>query len=171
MAPPTPLQFPRMVTRELSRVCWLRHVQHNGQHMQSQEGEKSLSRAEHGPGRLSQKVWDGEGMGRTVTICVRRRATSLASAAYTLHKYTIPTVKTHFPYVVHQSRFRPNRLPVQTEPLFRVAPRPIRPGHWAISAPCGPATAGYPRASVSLCRPGITRKTPQPPPQYRQQAQ
>ena len=49
--------LPRMVTRELSRVCWLRQVQHNGQHMQSQEGEKSLSRAEHGPGRLSQKVY------------------------------------------------------------------------------------------------------------------
>ena len=44
------------MTRELSRVCWLRRDQHNRQHMQSQEGEKSLSRAEHAPRRLSQKV-------------------------------------------------------------------------------------------------------------------
>ena len=57
-APPVALIHPppRMVTRELSRVCWLRRDQHNRQHMQSQEGEKSLSRAEHGPRRLSQKV-------------------------------------------------------------------------------------------------------------------
>ena len=35
--------------------CWTR-VQHNTQHMQPQEGKKSLSRAEHGPRRLSQKI-------------------------------------------------------------------------------------------------------------------
>ena len=40
-------QSPRMVTCELSRVCWLKRSQHNMQHMQiTRRREKSLSRAE-----------------------------------------------------------------------------------------------------------------------------
>ena len=48
---------PRMVTCELSRVCcWLRRRQQQISTCRPQEEEKSLSRAENGPRRLSQKV-------------------------------------------------------------------------------------------------------------------
>ena len=53
-APPPP---PRMVTCELSRVCcWLGRRQQQISTCRPQGEEKSLSRAENGPRRLSQKV-------------------------------------------------------------------------------------------------------------------
>ena len=53
---------PRMVTCELSRVCcWLRRRQQQISTCRPQEEEKSLSRAENGPRRLSQKVCESCG--------------------------------------------------------------------------------------------------------------
>ena len=78
---------PRMVTRELSRgwVCWLRRDQHNEQHMRSQKGEKSLSRAEHGAfckrsvGIVYTGTLCGGERGTIIDICSRYRSYRLYS--------------------------------------------------------------------------------------------
>ena len=73
-APPPP----RMVTCELSRVCcWLRQRQQQISTCRPQEEEKSLSRAENGPRRLSQKVCESCGESRPFAVGRRQHQCQL----------------------------------------------------------------------------------------------